>query len=297
MASLKEIRGRITSVSSTRKITSAMKMVSAAKLKKAQNAIDNSIPYLYKLTTILQDYVASLDGETLSPLTEVREVKKVLIIAVSSNGSLCGAFNNNIIKAQNIIIKAFNETYSEYANKVGKKNTFVCTIGKKISEAVEKQHIKKAIINIDLSSDIDYQSVAAFVEKVMVRFTDKNFDKVIFIYNHIKNAAIQEVRRENLLPFVPPISEKKKSIDYIVEPGKFELVNELIPKVVKLQLYSGLLDSVAAEHGARTTAMQIATDNADELVQTLKLTYNKLRQTAITTEIITITGGAEALRK
>lgn len=290
MASLKEIRGRITSVSSTRKITSAMKMVSAAKLKKAQNAIDNSIPYLYKLTTILQDYVASLEGECLSPLTEVREVKKVLIIAVSSNGSLCGAFNNNITKA-------FNETYSEYANKLGKKNTFVCTIGKKISEAVEKQHIKKAIINIDLSSDIDYQSVAAFVDKVMVRFTDKKFDKVIFIYNHIKNAAIQEVRRENLLPFVPPISEKKKSVDYIVEPGKFELVNELIPKVVKLQLYSGLLDSVAAEHGARTTAMQIATDNADELVQTLKLTYNKLRQTAITTEIITITGGAEALRK
>jgi F-type H+-transporting ATPase subunit gamma len=292
MASLKEIRSRIISVTSTRKITSAMKMVSAAKLKKAQNAIDNSLPYLSKLTTILENYVASLEGESLSPLTEIREEKKVAIIAISSNGSLCGAFNNNIIKQ-------FEQKYSDYARKIGRNNIKVYPIGRKIREAIDKLKIENSLSKKDLSADnLDYAAISALADELMVDFTQNNIDKVEFIYNHFKNAAVQQVRCETILPFAPTETEKKEqsSVDYIVEPSSLVLVSDLIPKVVKLQLFSGLLDSIAGEHGARTTAMQIATENADELIQNLKLSYNKLRQTAITTEIITITGGAEALR-
>lgn len=292
MASLKEIRSRIISVTSTRKITSAMKMVSAAKLKKAQNAIDNSLPYLSKLTTILENYVASLEGESLSPLTEIREEKKVAIIAISSNGSLCGAFNNNIIKQ-------FEEKYSYYARKIGRNNIKVYPIGRKIREAIDKLKIENSLGKKDLSADnLDYAAISALADELMADFTQKNIDKVEFIYNHFKNAAVQQVRCETILPFAPTETEKKEqsSVDYIVEPSSLVLVSDLIPKVVRLQLFSGLLDSIAGEHGARTTAMQIATENADELIQNLKLSYNKLRQTAITTEIITITGGAEALR-
>lgn len=294
MASLKEIRGRIISVSSTRKITSAMKMVSASKLKKAQNAIDNSIPYLSVLMGIVQNFKTAFQGECYSPFILKREVKKVTLIVVASNGSLCGAFNNNIIKK-------FNDVYADLAKTVGKKNISIYAVGRKIEEHLDKSHIKrkKLPIPIELSgSKLDYEPVVNLSNEFIDSFLKGHTDEVVFVYNHLKNTAIQEVYVKTLLPFTASEMETSDSefIDYILEPGRYELVNELIPKIVNLQLFTGLLDSLAAEHGARTTAMQIATDNADELVQDLKLTYNKLRQTAITTEIITITGGAEAIR-
>ena len=295
MASLKEIRNRIKSVSSTRKITSAMKMVSAAKLKKAQRTIENSVPYVSKVTTILNSFVASLDGGLLPAISQVREVRRVAVIVVSSNSSLCGAFNSNVIKA-------FGDVYKNYRKTLSADDILVFPIGKKISENLDKQKIGKQQTEIDIAHNPDYASVSQLMEFLMGEFSEKRLDKVEIIYNHFKSAAVQEVRTQTLLPFAPDLSKAagenspKGAVDYIVEPNRGELVNELMPKVAKLQLFSALQDSVAAEHAARTMAMQIATDNADELSQELKLGYNKLRQASITTEILTITGGAEALK-
>ena len=290
MASLKEIRIRIKSVSSTRKITSAMKMVSAAKLKKAQKTIENSLPYLSKVTTILNSFVASLDGGLLPALSEQREVKRVAIIAVSSNSSLCGAFNSNVAKT-------FNALYKEYGQTLGAKHIRVYPIGKKITEVVTNLGIKAKENHIDIAHDLDYASVSALMGKLIADFSEKRIDKVEIIYNHFKSAGVQQVCTATLLPFFPDTNASKSdNTDYIIEPNISELVDELMPKVAKLRLFSALQDSIAAEHAARTTAMQIATDNADDLTQELKLNYNKMRQAAITTEILTITSGAEALK-
>ncbi|MBE6312413.1 MAG: ATP synthase F1 subunit gamma [Bacteroidales bacterium] len=290
MASLKEIRSRISSVSSTRKITSAMKMVSAAKLKKAQNTIENSLRYQQKMTDILYGFISSTENDAASPVSEMRAAKRIAIIAVTSDSSLCGAFNNNIIKL-------FKETYNEYAGELGSENIDIYPIGKKMAAAVHKMELSSIETGIEMTDKLDFAPIAAFMNKLMQEFVEQKIDEVIVIYNHFKNAGVQVPTKETLLPFAAPKQESDTAnVDYIVEPGKKELVEDLIPKVIRMQLYSILQDSLAAEHGARTTAMQIATENADELVQELTLNYNKLRQAAITTEIITIIGGAEAIK-
>ena len=284
MANLKEIRNRISSVSSTMQITSAMKMVSAAKLKKAQDAITAMRPYSNKLTELLQNLSATLDADSGSKFAEQREVKKVLIIAISSNRGLAGAFNSNIIKQVNSLL---SETYAD-------KDVSILAIGKKINDAFGKQG--NVIANESgVFDDLTFDNVAAIAQMVMDKFVDGEFDKVELVYNHFKNAATQIVMTEQFLPIVPVQNDANVNLDYIFEPTKQEIVETLIPKSLKTQLYKGIRDSFASEHGARMTAMHKATDNATELRDQLKLTYNTARQAAITNEILEIVGGAEAL--
>lgn len=292
MASLKEIRNRIKSISSTRKITSAMKMVSSAKLKKAQNAIENSLLYVSKLNSILNHFIASLDREELPALCEVRETQRVVIIAVSSNSSLSGAFNNNVVKA-------FMAAYQRYEAKIGAKNITVYAIGRKIREAIDNAGIQRVETELD-SAHPDYVTAQLLMRQLMERFTENKIDRVDFISNHFKSVGVQIMRNVVLLPYAPVLhhdeNPEESLVDYIVEPNKGELINDLLSKVIELNFFTGLQDSLAAEHAARTTAMQIATDNADELIKDLRVNYNKLRQSSITNELITITGGAEALK-
>ncbi|WP_338732211.1 ATP synthase F1 subunit gamma [Mangrovimonas cancribranchiae] len=284
MANLKEIRNRISSVSSTMQITSAMKMVSAAKLKKAQDAITAMRPYADKLTELLQSLSATLEGDSGSDFAEQREVNKVLIVAITSNRGLCGAFNANIIKE---VTRLTNETYT------GKNVSFV-TIGKKANDALEKK--QNVISNdSDVFDDLTFDNVANIAQMIMDKFVAGEFDKVEIVYNSFKNAATQIVKTEQFLPIVSVESDKNVNLDYIFEPSKIEIVETLIPKSLKTQLFKAIRDSFASEHGARMTAMHKATDNATELRDQLKLTYNKARQAAITNEILEIVGGAEAL--
>ncbi|TCK67767.1 ATP synthase F1 subcomplex gamma subunit [Winogradskyella wandonensis] len=284
MANLKEIRNRISSVSSTMQITSAMKMVSAAKLKKAQDAITAMRPYSNKLTELLQGLSASLDADSGSKYSVQREVKNVLIVAITSNRGLCGAFNSNIIKQTNSLI---NDVY-------GDKNVSVLAIGKKANDAFQKQD--RVIANkSEVFDDLTFENVAEIAEMLMEKFVEGEFDKIEIVYNHFKNAATQIVMTEQFLPIVPVEADENVNLDYIFEPSKEEIVETLIPKSLKTQLYKGIRDSFASEHGARMTAMHKATDNATELRDQLKLTYNKARQAAITNEILEIVGGAEAL--
>ncbi|WP_264566100.1 ATP synthase F1 subunit gamma [Flavobacterium sp. N3904] len=285
MANLKEIRNRITSISSTMQITSAMKMVSAAKLKKAQDAITAMRPYAEKLTELLQNLSASLDGDVGGEFTTQREVKKVLIVAITSNRGLCGAFNTNVIK------EAKNR--SEY---YAGKQVDIFAIGKKGNDI-----LSKTLNVIDNKSSIfDYltfDNVAVIAEKLTQKFVSGEYDRIELVYNQFKNAATQIVQTEQFLPLAPIQSDKPVSTgDYIFEPAKDEIVLTLIPKALKTQLYKGIRDSFASEHGARMTAMHKATDNATDLRDQLKLTYNKARQAAITNEILEIVGGAEALK-
>ena len=284
MANLKEIRNRISSVSSTIQITSAMKMVSAAKLKKAQDAITAMRPYSNKLTELLQSLSATLDADSGSKFAEQREVKKVLIVAISSNRGLAGAFNSNIIKQVNVLL---SETYAG-------KDVSILTIGKKVNDAFAKQG--NVIANkSEVFDDLTFDNVAEIAQMVMDKFVAGEYDKVELVYNHFKNAATQIVMTEQFLPIIPVESDSNENLDYIFEPSKQEIVETLIPKSLKTQLYKGIRDSFASEHGARMTAMHKATDNATELRDQLKLTYNKARQAAITNEILEIVGGAEAL--
>ncbi|MDC1259595.1 ATP synthase F1 subunit gamma [Flavobacteriaceae bacterium] len=282
MANLKEIRNRIASVSSTMQITSAMKMVSAAKLKKAQDAITAMRPYADKLTELLQNLSATLDADSGSKYSEQRELKNVLLVAITSNRGLCGAFNSNIIKQANLVAERYDAKVS------------VVAIGKKANDALSK--------NFDIISnqspvydDLTFDNVAAIAEMLMEQFESKAFDKIEVVYNKFKNAATQEIMTEQFLPIVPLESDSTVSLDYIFEPSKEEIVGTLIPKSLKTQLYKSIRDSFASEHGARMTAMHKATDNATELRDQLKLTYNKARQASITNEILEIVGGAEAL--
>lgn len=283
MANLKEIRNRISSVSSTMQITSAMKMVSAAKLKKAQDAITAMRPYAEKLTELIQNLSASLEGDFAGQYTQQREVKKVLVVAITSNRGLCGAFNSNVLKQ----VKVLSESY-------GHDNVGIFAIGKKANDALHKTNYVIANRS-DVFDDLTFDNVAHIAESLTHLFVDGEYDKIELVYNQFRNAATQVVVTEQFLPLAPIESKEAASSDYIFEPSKEEIVLTLIPKSLKTQLYKAIRDSFASEHGARMTAMHKATDNATELRNQLKLTYNKARQAAITGEILEIVGGAEAL--
>ena len=284
MANLKEIRNRIASVSSTMQITSAMKMVSAAKLKKAQDAITAMRPYANKLTELIRGLSENLDSDGLSSYADQREVKKVLLIAITSNRGLCGAFNSNIIK----------ECAAMIQGDYGDKQVDIMTIGKKAYDLLNKNH--KVIENhSDIYDDLSFQNVAAIAEDLMKYFETGQYDQIILLYNRFKNAATQIVTKEQFLPIVPAEEDTDVATDFIFEPSSEEIVMQLIPKSLKTQLYKAIRDSYASEHGARMTAMHKATDNAAELKDELTLNYNKARQAAITNEILEIVGGAEAL--
>ena len=285
MANLKEIRNRISSVGSTMQITSAMKMVSAAKLKRAQDAILQMRPYANKLTELLVNLSSSLDSSEGGDFSVNREIKNVLLIPITSNRGLCGGFNANIIKQTVSLIK---DTYSD-------KTVSVLSIGKKSSEYFRNNNYNVISSHDDIFSDLTYDSVAKIAEDVMQSYLDLKYDKVILVYNQFKNAATQNVMSENYLPVESPEEEGAVIGDYIFEPEKKEIIEQLIPKSLKTQLFKAVLDSHASEHGARMTAMHKATDNASELKKDLTLSYNKARQAAITAEILEIVGGAEAL--
>ncbi|MDA8948290.1 ATP synthase F1 subunit gamma [Flavobacteriaceae bacterium] len=285
MANLKEIRNRIASVSSTMQITSAMKMVSAAKLKKAQDVITAMRPYANTLTELIQNLSSQLEGDNQNPYTQLREKKNVLIVAITSNRGLCGAFNANIIKKTRQLIS------EDYANQ----KVSLITIGKKGSEVLEKTGKIEGVFDA-VYDDLNYESVGKIAQEIMDQFALATYDEVIVVYNRFKNAATQIVQAEPYLPIVAESNETtSSSADYIFEPSKADIVNDLLPKSLKMQLYKAVRDSFASEHGARMTAMHKATDNATELRDQLKLTYNKARQAAITNEILEIVGGAEAL--
>lgn len=284
MANLKELRSRITSVSSTMQITSAMKMVSAAKLSKAQDAITQMRPYSEKLTELLQSLSATLDDDTSSKYAEQREVKNVLIVAISSNRGLAGAFNNNIVKG---VRQVAAEKYSD-------KNVSLYTIGKKASDVLKKGFTISETNNA-IYDNLDYEHVTVIAEELMELFLEGTYDEIVFVYNQFKNAATQIIMTEQFLPIEKFVTDKNVTLDYIFEPSKIEIVRDLIPKSLKMQLFKAMSDSQASEHGARMTAMHKATDNATELRDSLKLSYNKARQASITNEILEIVGGAEAL--
>ena len=285
MANLKEIRSRITSVGSTMQITSAMKMVSAAKLKRAQDAIIQMRPYANKLTKLLENLSASLDSSDVGAYSKKREIKNVLLVTVTSNRGLCGGFNAYIIK------KAKDLINNEYVNA----NVSILSIGKKSSENFRKNGFNVVISHDELFSDLTFDNTAKVAEGIMEQFVAGDYDKVVLVYNQFKNAATQIIMAENYLPIEASENEVAVVGDYLFEPTKEEIVEQLIPKSLKTQLFKAVLDSHAAEHGARMTAMHKATDNASELKKELTLTYNKARQAAITGEILEIVGGAEAL--
>lgn len=285
MANLKEIRNRIVSVSSTMQITSAMKMVSAAKLKKAQDAITAMRPYAEKLTGLIQNLSSADNGDQKNPYTQTRPIRKVLLIAITSNRGLCGAFNTNIIK----------NTLSQAKNEYDEATVEVITIGKKGGDILTKRLDVKAQHN-ELLDSAAYAETSVLAQQIMDDFAEGQYDKVVLLYNQFKNAATQLVNIENYLPIVFQETAEAQTGDYIYEPNQQEIVSELLPKSLKIQLFKALKDSLAGEHGARMTAMHKATDNATELRDQLKLTYNKARQAAITNEILEIVGGAEALK-
>lgn len=275
-------------------ITSAMKLVSAAKLKKAQDAITRMRPYANKLTEILQNISQSSDASS-GPYSNEREVKSVLLIVVTSNRGLCGAFNANILKKANWAIE------NKYKEVQEAGNLNVITIGKKATSAFSKKNVNLVGSYDELYNDLSFDNIIPIAEKAMQMFADKEVDKVEFIYNQFKSAATQLITEEQFLPVLPPEepedSEKEGfAQDYIYEPDKEEIVQNLIPLSLKTQFFKVVLDSHASEHGARMTAMHKATDNAGELLKDLRLSYNKARQAAITNEILEISAGAEALK-
>jgi F-type H+-transporting ATPase subunit gamma len=291
MANLKEVRIRIASVQSTQQITKAMKMVSAAKLKRATNAIIQLRPYATKLKEILANLSASLEGSS-SPFIQVREPNKVLVVVVSSNRGLAGAFNMNVIKATNNLVA---EKYSE---QLKNGNVKIIAIGKKSQDFYEKRNYNTIGNNNELYSALTFENVTRITESIMDGFIKGEFDEVQVVYNRFKNAAVQIVTTEQLLPLTKVVDSdagKTSNVDYILEPSKVEIVEQLIPKSIKIQLYKAILDSHASEHGARMTSMDKATENAGDLLKALKLSYNQARQAAITTELTEIVSGAAAL--
>ncbi|MBV8327609.1 ATP synthase F1 subunit gamma [Chryseobacterium sp.] len=285
MANLKEIRGRITSISSTMQITRAMKMVSAAKLKKAQDAIVMLRPYSEKLQELIQNVNSSSDPDQVSVYAQKREVKRILFIAVTSNRGLAGAFNSSIVKELNLQF----QNNSQYEIEV-------LPVGKKVYDAVRRSRSVYAN-GSSVYDNLSFDAVAHIAEGVMTSFTEGKFDEVYVIYNKFVNAATQEVTTEKLLPIsMPETTEPQVETDYIFEPNRAEILDNLIPKSIKTQVFKAILDSVASEHGARMTAMHKATDNAEALRNDLKIFYNKARQAAITNEILEIVSGAEALK-
>ncbi|MBT4478273.1 MAG: ATP synthase F1 subunit gamma [Flavobacteriales bacterium] len=285
MANLKEIRSRISSVGSTMQITSAMKMVSAAKLKRAQDAVTQMRPYSNKLTELLVNLSSTLDSSEGGVYSENRDPKKILLVTITSNRGLCGGFNANIIKKAKYLMEA------DYKNI----ETDILSIGKKSTEHFEKNGYNVISSHDGLYSDLTFENTSEIAQIIMDSFTNKDYDKIILLYNQFKNAATQIVMNEQFLPIKSPEETETKVGDYIFEPNQKDIVDQLIPKSLKTQLFKSVLDSHASEHGARMTAMHKATDNAGEIKKELTLQYNKARQAAITGEILEIVGGAEAL--
>jgi F-type H+-transporting ATPase subunit gamma len=290
MPSLKEIRTRIASVQSTQKITSAMKLVSAAKLRRAQNSIQNLRPYSNKLNTLLQNLSSDISEE--NPLFVQREPEKVALIAITSNRGLCGAFNSNVVKEVHRLI------HDEYKKQLQEEKLKLICIGKKAVEQLQKNY-NISFANENLLETPNFDDIAKIASDLIDDFCNKKIDKIVIIYNRFVNPATQKVTVENYLPVANiEVQSSKKTINtnYLYEPSQNELVNELIPKILKIQLYKTLLDSIASEHGARMTSMAKATDNATEILRELKLKYNNARQAVITNELNEIESGAEALK-
>ncbi len=288
MAGLKEVRERITSIGSTMQITSAMKMVSAAKLKRAQDAITRMRPYASKLSEILANLSASLDSSEGGDFSTERPIEKVLIVAISSNRGLCGGFNSNVNK------QVLSLASGVYAGK----QIDILSIGKKSAEFLARREFNVIERNDSVYDDLTFDVIAPIAQSIMEAFVEEKYDRVDVIYNQFKNAATQLCIAEQFLPVAQPeATEKTTSTDYIFEPAKEEIVLDLVPRSLKTQLYKATLDSHASEHGARMTAMHKATDNASDLLKELKLSYNKARQAAITNEILEIVGGAAALEE
>ena len=296
MASLKEVKTRLNSVKSTRKITSAMKMVASAKLHKAQGAIENMLPYERKLNKILTNFL-SADLPVESPYIKAREVKRVAIVAFSSNTSLCGAFNANVIKM-------LLQTVGEFRT-LGQDNILIFPVGKKVDEAVKRLGFQPQETSPTLSDKPSYQEASELAHRLMEMYVSGEIDRVELIYHHFKSMGVQILLRETYLPIdltrVVDEEEKQKeeevqggdiANDYIIEPSAEELIANLIPTVLSQKLFTAAVDSNASEHAARTLAMQVATDNANELIQDLTKQYNKSRQQAITNELLDIVGGS-----
>lgn len=290
MASLKEVRNRIVSVNSTQQITKAMKMVSAAKLRRAQDAIHQMRPYAKKLAEMIATVSAQTEAGAENPFTEVREIKNALIIVVTSDRGLCGAFNANVGKATMALVQ------EKYAGLHAAGNVEILALGKKGGEYLSRRGYKVNDANADIFSRLNFTNVREIGEFVLNAFTEKKYDVVEVLFNYSKNVATQIIQTEQLLPLVTSeTGEKASSVDYIFEPSEEEIISELIPKSIKLSIFRALLESNSSEHGARMTAMDKATENAGELIKALKLEYNRSRQAAITKEILEIVGGAEAL--
>ena len=290
MSSLKEIRARISSVASTEKITSAMKMVAAAKLKKTEGTTTNFLPYRNKLSEALSNYLSALEEEVSIPLAEQREARRVAIVAFASGNGLCGVYNTNANKLM-------RKTYHEYADSLGADKVEVHLFGKKIIDYAKKNNIPVNTIHPSLGEKLSFELATELSDLMMKRFLDHEIDRVVLIYNHFKNAGVQVPQCDTVLPLATDSLAPGESFDYLVEPSKEAFVNALAPKVVHTQFYSVMLDALTAEHGARMTAMHIASDNANALLQDLQREYNRARQDVITTELIDIVGGAEALNK
>ncbi len=288
MANLKEIRIRITSVESTKQITSAMKLVAASKLKRAQDAITTMRPYAQKLGEILQD-ISSGSGSDNNVYGEQRNIEKVLLVPISSNRGLCGAFNANVIKRCNLLLN------NDYSSQNASKNVHFFTVGKKVSEFFTKRGYNVIASHDEIWNELSWENAIPIAEDILNAFKEGEYDRIDLVYNEFVNAATQNTLQEQFLPVAEAEEESDSNKDYIMEPSSEVIIGELIPKTLKTQFYKALIDSLASEHGARMTAMHQATDNADSLVKDLKLTYNKARQASITNEIIEIVGGAEAM--
>jgi len=290
MANLKEIRGRISSISSTMQITNAMKMVSVAKLKKAQNLVSTFRPYAQSLNNIIESLILSQGDEIKSVYSTFRDVKRVLLISITSNRGLAGAFNSSVIKEIN-----------NYLDKNKNIEVEILTIGKKGFESFKNSQ-KIYQNHSEIYDSLTFENLSNIIEHVMIDFRNGVFDEVNIVYNKFLNAATQEVQIERLLPIFSLENKSEHQVktdlvpDYILEPSRDKILDELIPKSVKVQAYKAVLDSLASEHGARMTAMHKATDNAQELKNELTIFYNKARQTAITNEILEIVSGAEAMK-
>jgi len=291
MANLKEIRTRITSVNNTRKITSAMKMVAAAKLRKAQSAITQMRPYAQKLQDIMDHVMSSKEALEDNVYSDERKINRVLVVVIASNKGLCGAFNANSVK------KAIELIQNEYSDLFEQGLVDIYTVGKKANDLLRSRKIPIKDSFEDIYTDLNFKTVSELAKKIMNQFEHKEYDKVHIVYNQFKNAAVQKLTVEHFLPIsIENKEEEAASGDYIYEPDKEQITEQLIPYALKIQLYKAVLDSNASEQGARMTAMHKATDNATDLLRDLKLTYNKARQAAITNEILEIVGGAEALQ-
>ena len=292
MASLKEVRARIASINSTQQITKAMKMVAAAKLRRAQDNITQLRPYARKLSQMLGTVSSGTSTASENPYKQTRTVERVLLIVVTSDRGLCGAFNTNAVKGALALMD------EKYASQARSGNVEIMAIGKKGAEAFQRRGFKVNTNHVETFSSLNFATVRAAAEEAMNGFANGRYDVVEVIYNEFKNAAMQIVRTEQMLPIVSaeaPAGVPATSINYIFEPSEEEIITELIPKTIKIQLFKAVLDSNASEHGARMTAMDKATENAGELLKALRLVYNRTRQAAITTEILEIVGGAEAL--